>query len=111
VTKLSAKAALREWRAGWRRFFRAGAAPGGGGGGGGVDRRAVEPDAGLVDAGPVDGGEAGGDMGAKVGGREADAVVWGVRAVTRWSRAARSASICLRMSGSLSICPLSQATL
>jgi hypothetical protein len=76
VTKLSAKAALREWRAGWRRFFLAGAAPGGGGGGGVVDR-------GVVD---------GGDTGGEVGGREGEGVVRGVRAVTRWSRAASSAS-------------------
>jgi hypothetical protein len=86
VRKLSARAALREWRAGWRRFFLAGAAPGGGGGGGGEDG-AVE------ECGEV----------VRLDAR-------GLRAVMRARRAARSASIDSRRSGSLFMTSFSQIT-
>lgn len=91
VMKLRASAALREWRAGWRRFFLAGPAPGGGGGGGEEDDEET--------------------IGGEAAGRAVGGVVRELRAVTRWRRAASSTSSCLRMSGSLSMCPLSQATL
>jgi hypothetical protein len=103
VTKLSARAALREWRAGWRRFLRVGAAPGGGGGGGGDDATRDDP-------GAETGGTVRGRIGA-VAGRELGGVaVRARRAFMRSRRAASSAFICSRMSGSLSMGPFSRTS-
>jgi len=87
VRKLSARAALREWRAGWRRFFLTGVAPGGGGGGGEE-----------------------GEEGEEEGGEVVRLDARGLRAVMRARRAASSASFDSRRSGSLFMTSFSQIT-